>query len=83
MSKGSGVSRGDRNRNARLIRLREAVPILNAIVGIDLADRKQMLVVCDTTRRCWRGARSGARPGSSGRRWTGRLTGRVGRGSLG
>ncbi len=47
MSNGSGVSRGDRNRNERLARLREAVPVLNAIVGIDLADRKQMVVVCD------------------------------------
>ena len=47
MSNGSGVSRGDRNRNARLTRLREAVPTTNAIVGIDLADRKQMVVVTD------------------------------------
>src|SRR3954469_5744341 len=47
MSHGSGVSRGDRNRNARLSRLRAAVPTTNAIVGIDLADRKQMLVVTD------------------------------------
>ena len=47
MSHGSGVSRGDRNRNARLSRLREAVPVTNAVVGIDLADRKQMLVVTD------------------------------------
>ena len=47
MGNGSGVSRGDRNRNARLTRLREAVPLSNAIVGIDLADRKQMVVVCD------------------------------------
>jgi transposase len=47
MSHGSGVSRGDRNRNARLSRLRAAVPTANAIVGIDLADRKQMLVVTD------------------------------------
>lgn len=47
MSNGNGVSRGDRNRNARLSRLREAVPVSNAIVGIDLADRKQMVVVCD------------------------------------
>ena len=47
MNNGSGVSRGDRNRNARLTRLREAVPVTNAIVGIDLADRKQMVVVCD------------------------------------
>ena len=47
MTNGSGVSRGDRNRNARLARLRELVPVENAIVGIDLADRKQMVVVCD------------------------------------
>ena len=47
MTNGSGVSRGDRNRNARLARLREAVPVSNAIVGIDLADRKQMVVVTD------------------------------------
>src|SRR6478735_1313286 len=47
MNNGSGVSRGDRNRNARLARLRSAVPVTNAIVGIDLADRKQMVVVTD------------------------------------
>lgn len=47
MSNGSGVSRGDRNRNARLGRLRELVPVTNAIVGIDLADSKQMVVVTD------------------------------------
>jgi transposase len=43
----SGVSRGDRNRNARLARLREAVPLSNAIMAIDLADGKQMVVVTD------------------------------------
>jgi transposase len=43
----SGVSRGDRNRNARLGRLRAAVPVTNAIAGIDLADSKQMVVVTD------------------------------------
>jgi len=43
----SGISRGDRNRNARLARLRTLVPLENAIVGIDLADKKQMVVVCD------------------------------------
>jgi transposase len=47
MSNGSGVSRGDRNRNARLARLRILVPVTNAIVGIDLADKKQMVVVTD------------------------------------
>ena len=47
MGNGSGVSRGDRNRNARLARLRSLVPVTNAIVGVDLADRKQMVVVTD------------------------------------
>lgn len=44
MNNGSGVSRGDRNRNARPKRLRSAVPATNPIVGIDLAERKQMVV---------------------------------------
>jgi len=47
VANGSGVSRGDRNRNARLARLRAMVPVTNALVGIDLADAKQMVVVCD------------------------------------
>ncbi|MFE3254329.1 IS110 family transposase [Nocardia sp. NPDC059091] len=47
MSDGSRLSRGDRNRNARLSRLRVLVPTSNAIVGVDLADRKQMVVVTD------------------------------------
>ena len=38
MNNGSGVSRGDRNRNARLARLRSAVPVTHAIVGIDQRD---------------------------------------------
>ena len=71
MGNASGVSRGDRNRNARLARLRELVPVENAIVGIDLAERKQMVVVCDHDRGCWRGGRSAAGPGISGSRWTG------------
>jgi len=44
MTNGDGVSR---NRNARLARLRELVPQDYAIVGIDLADKKQMVVVTD------------------------------------
>src|SRR4051794_38872139 len=47
MSHGRGVSRGDQNRKAPLARLRSAVPVSNAIVGIDLAERKQMVVVTD------------------------------------
>ena len=77
MSNGSGVSRGDRNRNARLARLREQVPLDHAIVGIDLADEKQMVVVCDhdskvlarRTFRC-KGLGSGGGP-----LWTGRREG--------
>jgi hypothetical protein len=47
MSDRSGLSRGDRNRNARLARLRQLLPAENAIVGIDLADDKQAAVVTD------------------------------------
>src|SRR6266700_2956941 len=47
MSDRSGLSRGDRNRNARLARLRRLLPAGNAIVGIDLADDKQAAVVTD------------------------------------
>jgi transposase len=47
MGNASGISRGDRNRNARLARLRALVPFEHAIAGVDLADRKQMVVVCD------------------------------------
>ena len=47
MSDRSGLSRGDRNRNARLARLRQLLPAGHAIVGIDLADDKQAAVVTD------------------------------------
>ena len=47
MSKGSGVSRGDGRRNARLAELRRLVPGANAIVGIDLAEVNQAVVVTD------------------------------------
>jgi hypothetical protein len=43
----TGLSRGDRNRNVRLARLRGLVPPANAIVGIDLASLKQAAVVTD------------------------------------
>ena len=47
MSNGNGLSRGDRNRNARLARLRELVALDHAIAGIDLADDTQAAVVTD------------------------------------
>jgi transposase len=71
----SGISRGDRNRNARLARLRELVPLQNAIVGIDLADRKQMVVVCDHDSRVLARRTFQCRAWDLGRRWTGPPTG--------
>ncbi len=47
MGNGSGLSGGDRNRNARLARLRELVPFSNAIAGTGLADDTQAAVVTD------------------------------------
>jgi hypothetical protein len=55
MGNGSGVSRGDRNRNARLERLRALVPVTNAIAGTGLAGSKQMVVVTDHD---WKGHRA-------------------------
>src|SRR5215207_7850026 len=46
-AKVSGLSRGDKRRNAKLAELRRLVPLENAILGIDLADKKQAVVVCD------------------------------------
>ena len=83
MSNGSGVSRGDRNRNARLGRLRGAVPVVNAVVGIDLADLKQMVVVTDHDSKVLARRTFRCKAWTWVRRWTGRLAGRVGPGSLG
>jgi transposase len=47
VSERNGLSRGDRNRNQRLARLRQLVPASNAIVGVDVADVKQAVVVTD------------------------------------
>jgi len=79
MGSGGGVSRGDRNRDARLERLRRLVPVTNAIAGIDLAGKKQMVVVTDHDSKghravgvpvpglvSWRGAGLGRWPGRGG-----------------
>jgi transposase len=47
MAKDSGLSRGDKRRNAKLAALRELVPVDHAIISIDLADKKQAVAVCD------------------------------------
>src|SRR6266567_281440 len=47
MTDRTGLSRGDRNRNARLARLRKLLPFDHAILGIGLADDKQAAVVTD------------------------------------
>jgi transposase len=59
MGKPNGLSRGDARRNARLERLRAVVRAELGIVAIDLADDKQVVVVCDhdgrvLARRTWR-----------------------------
>ncbi|HET6190337.1 MAG TPA: hypothetical protein VFE59_25455 [Trebonia sp.] len=45
MRKGSGITRGDRRRNARKARLRALVPHENAVAGLDLGEKKQALAV--------------------------------------
>lgn len=47
MGNGSGLSRGDRRRNERLSGLRKVVSRDLAVIGIDLADDKQAVVVTD------------------------------------
>jgi transposase len=44
---GSGMTAGDRRRNARRERLRALLPRDGAVVGIDLAEEKQALAVID------------------------------------
>jgi transposase len=44
---GSGMTRGDRRRNARRERLRGLLPRGGAVVGIDLAEDKQAIAVVD------------------------------------
>ena len=44
---GSGMTRGDRRRNARRERLRGLLPRDGAVVGIDLAEDKQAIAVID------------------------------------
>ena len=47
MSKGSGMTRGDRRRNARRERLRGMLARDGAVIGIDLAEDKQAVAVID------------------------------------
>ncbi len=55
MSKGSGISRTDRRRNARKERLRGMVPRGGAVLGIDLGEDKQALALIDHDERVlWR-----------------------------
>jgi transposase len=47
VGKGSGMTRGDRRRNARRGRLRGLLPRGGAVIGIDLGDEKQAIAVVD------------------------------------
>src|ERR1700749_903081 len=60
-SGGSGMTRGDRRRNARRERLRELLPRDGAVLGIDLGDQKQALALVDHDMRVlWRRSPRGA-----------------------
>jgi transposase len=55
MSKGSGLSRSERRRNARKERLRALVPRGGAVIGIDLGEDRQALALVDhDVRVLWR-----------------------------
>jgi hypothetical protein len=75
---GSGLSRGDKRRNAKLAVLRGLVPAGNAIVGIDLADEKQAIVVIDHDSQVLARRRVKARRGGWGRCWPGGASRRTG-----
>ena len=47
MGQGSGMTRGDRRRNARRERLRGMLPREGAVIGIDLGEEKQAVAVID------------------------------------
>jgi hypothetical protein len=71
VANGSGLSRGDRKPQREVARLRALVPSTNAIVGIDLADAKQMVVVCDHDSKVLARRTFRAGPGISALPWTG------------
>jgi transposase len=47
VAQGSGLTRGDRNRNAKIAVLREAVRRDRAVLAVDLGEDKQVAVVLD------------------------------------
>ena len=47
MAQGSGLTRGDRNRNRKLAALRETVRRDCAVLAVDLGEDKQVAVVMD------------------------------------
>lgn len=47
MAQGSGLTRGDRNRNAKIAALREVVRLDRAVLAVDLGEDKQVAVVAD------------------------------------
>ena len=47
MAQGSGLTRGDRNRNRKIAALRQVVRPDRAVLGVDLGEDKQVAVVMD------------------------------------
>ena len=55
MGKGSGLTRGDARRNERKARLRALVPYSNVVLGLDLGEKKQAMLLADRDGRAvWR-----------------------------
>jgi transposase len=55
MGNGNGLTRGDVRRNERKARLRALVPYSNAVLGLDLGEKKQAMVLADRDGRAlWR-----------------------------
>jgi transposase len=55
MSKGNGLTRGDVRRNERRARLRALVPDSGLVLGLDLGEKKQAMVLADRDGRAlWR-----------------------------
>ena len=55
MGKGNGLTRGDVRRNERQAELRALVPHSNAVLGLDLGEKKQALVLAGADGRAlWR-----------------------------
>ncbi len=83
MAQGSGLTRGDRNRNARIAAVRAVVARDRAVLAVDLGEDKQAAVLVDHEGRVLARKTVTVKAHQLGGRWAGRRSGRAGRGSPG